>query len=182
MAVSKVEVVVLGLLAEESMHGYDLIERARERGMGCWAEVGKASIYQALHRLERAGAIVGRSQEGPEGPDRRVYRISGTGRRRLRAGLAERFETLAPYETDGGLALGFVHLLPAADARRAVDARERAIRALLDAVAAERAGMADAGGAGWTVADAMLDRQAALAKAELTWIKGFRSALGRLRR
>ncbi|HEY7667342.1 MAG TPA: helix-turn-helix transcriptional regulator [Actinomycetota bacterium] len=182
MAVSKVEVVVLGLLAEEPMHGYDVIERARARGMGSWAEVGKASVYQALHRLERAGAISGRAQEGAEGPDRRVYRITGTGRRRLRTGLAERFERLAPYETDGGLALGFVHLLPAADARRAVDARERAVRDLLDAVTSERARATDDRGAGRAVADAMLDRQAALADAELTWIKGFRSSVGKLRR
>jgi DNA-binding PadR family transcriptional regulator len=182
MAASKVEVVVLGLLAEGPMHGYDLLERARTRGMGSWAEVGKASIYQALHRLERAGAIAGRAQEGPEGPDRRVYRITGAGRRRLRAGLDERFDALAPYETDGGLALGFLHLLPAADARRALDARERAVRDLLDTVGVERARATDDRAAGRAVADAMLERQAALATAELGWIRGFRSSLAKLRR
>jgi DNA-binding PadR family transcriptional regulator len=182
MAVSKVEVVVLGLLAEGPMHGYDLLERARTRGMGSWAEVGKASIYQALHRLEGAGAVSGRAQEGPEGPDRRVYRITGVGRRRLRAGLDERFEALAPYETDGGLALGFVHLLPAADARRALDARERAVRDLLDTVGVERSRGAHDRGPGAVVSDAMLERQAVLAAAELGWIKGFRSSLAKLRR
>jgi DNA-binding PadR family transcriptional regulator len=182
MAVSKVEVIVLGLLAEGPMHGYDLLERARTRGMGSWAEVGKASIYQALHRLERSGAILGRAQEGPEGPDRRVFRITGAGRRRLRAGLDERFGTPAPYETDGGLALGFVHLLPAAEARRALDARERAVRDLLDAIELERARATEDRAAGRAVADAMLERQAALAAAELAWMKGFRSSLARLRR
>jgi DNA-binding PadR family transcriptional regulator len=182
MAVSKVEVVVLGLLAEAPMHGYDLLERARARGMGSWAEVGKASVYQALHRLERVGAIAGRAQEGPEGPDRRVYRITGAGRRRLRAGLDERFGTLAPYGSEGGLALGFVHLLPAADARRALDAREAAVRDLLDTVELERARAADDRGAARVVADAMLDRQAALATAELGWITTFRSSLAKLRR
>jgi len=43
--VSKVEVVVLGLLAEEPQYGYDLLERFRSRGMGFWVEVGKASVY-----------------------------------------------------------------------------------------------------------------------------------------
>jgi len=182
MSVSKVEVVVLGLLAEGPMHGYDLLERARARGMGSWSEVGKASVYQALHRLERAGAITGRAQDGPEGPDRRVYRITGPGRRRLRAGLDERFDALAPYETDGGLALGFVHLLPAADARRAVDVRERAVMDLLDTIGLERARSADDRAAGRVVADAMLERQAALAAAELAWIKGFRTSLAKVRR
>ena len=55
MAVSKVEVVVLGLLAEEPLYGYELLERFRARSMGFWVEVGKASVYQVLRRLEREG-------------------------------------------------------------------------------------------------------------------------------
>ena len=84
--VPKVEVVVLGLLAEEPMHGYDLLERFRARSMGFWVEVGKASVYQTLHRLEARGLITGRSQDGREGPDRRVYRITRAGRSRLARG------------------------------------------------------------------------------------------------
>ena len=134
LATSKVEVVVLGLLAEEPLYGYDLLERFRSRSMGFWVEVGKASVYQTLRRLERDGSIGGRSQDGPEGPDRRVYRITRAGRERLKRGLAERAASLEPYETDGGLALGFIHLLPAADARTVVDEREAAVRDLLDAL------------------------------------------------
>jgi DNA-binding PadR family transcriptional regulator len=182
MVVSKVEVVVLGLLAEEPMYGYDLLERFRTRSMGFWVEVGKASVYQVLRRLERDGLISGRSQDGPEGPDRRVYRITRAGRDRLNAGLAQRFGTLEPYETGAGVALGFVHLLSATEARKAADARETAVRDLLDAVKTERSRTAADRGAGRTVSTAMLDRQETLAKAELAWIKGFRADLGRIRR
>ena len=83
---SKVEVVVLGRLAEEPLYGYDLLERFRTRSMGLWVEIGKASVYQVLRRLERDGSVVGRSQDGPEGPDRRVYRITRAGRDRLEEG------------------------------------------------------------------------------------------------
>ena len=109
MTVSKVEVVVLGLLADEPMHGYDLLERFRTRSMGFWVEVGKASVYQVLKRLEREGSIAGKTQEGTDGPDRRVYRLTRQGRQRLSTGLAERWSALAPYETDAGVALGFAH-------------------------------------------------------------------------
>lgn len=182
MNVSKVEVVVLGLLAEEPMYGYDLLERFRTRSMGFWVEVGKASVYQVLRRLERDGLISGRSQDGPEGPDRRVYRITRAGRDRLNSGLSERFGALEPYETGAGVALGFVHLLTATGARKAADTRETAVRDLLDAVKTERSRMGADRGAGRTVSTAMLDRQEALAKAELAWIKGFRTDLGRIRR
>jgi DNA-binding PadR family transcriptional regulator len=182
LATSKVEVVVLGLLAEEPLYGYDLLERFRTRSMGFWVEIGKASVYQALRRLERDGLISGRSQDGPEGPDRRVYRISKAGRDRLRVGLSERIASLEPYETDGGLALGFAHLLSASDARKAVDARETAVHDLLDAIKTERARVSADKGTGRVVSTAMLQRQESLAKAELAWIKGFRSDLGRIRR
>jgi DNA-binding PadR family transcriptional regulator len=182
LTASKVEIVVLGLLAEEPLYGYDLLERFRSRSMGFWVEVGKASVYQTLRRLERDGSIGGRSQEGLEGPTRRVYRITRAGRERLSRGLSERAATLEPYETDGGLALGFLHLLPASDARTVVDARETSVRDLLDALKTERARASADKGAGRSVSTAMLDRQTAFAKAELAWIKTFRAELGKIRR
>jgi DNA-binding PadR family transcriptional regulator len=180
--VPKVEVVVLGLLAEEPMHGYDLLERFRARSMGFWVEVGKASVYQTLHRLEARGLIAGRSHVGREGPDRRVYRITRSGRARLGEGLAGRFGKLAPYETDAGLALGFSDRLSAPQAKEAIAARELALRDLLDALAAERERTAGQGGPARVLSDAMLDRQRALAEAELAWLARFRSSSGRIRR
>ncbi len=105
--------------------------------MGFWVEVGKASVYQALKRLEREGSITGKAQEGSEGPDRRIFRITRAGRDRLRRGLTERFASLQPYETDAGLAMGFAQLLSATDARKAGEARERSVRDLLEALNTE---------------------------------------------
>ena len=130
--VPKVDVVVLGLLAEEPLYGYELLDRFGERAMDLWVEIGRASVYQALGRLEDGGFVTGRAQEGREGPDRRVFRIARGGRERLRAGLLERFA--ATDEQEAALALGFAHLLSSTEARRAVDARESAVRDLLDAI------------------------------------------------
>jgi DNA-binding PadR family transcriptional regulator len=182
MAVSKVEVVVLGLLAEEPLYGYGVLDRFRERSMGFWTEVGRASVYQALRRMESDGVVTGKAQEGTEGPDRRVFRITKAGRDRLRAGLAERLADPAPYETDAGLAMGFAHLLSVAEARKAVDERELGVRDLLDAIKTERARTSADRGPGRTVANGMLDRQESLAKAELTWLGTFRTQLAKVRR
>jgi DNA-binding PadR family transcriptional regulator len=182
MPVSKVEVVVLGLLAEEPLYGYGVLERFRARSMGFWAEVGRASVYQALRRMESEGLVTGREQEGSEGPDRRVFRITKTGRDRLRAGLADRASELSPYETDACLALGFAHLQSATEVRRAIDARELAVRDLLDAIRTERARTSGDRGAGRLIANAMLDRQEGLAKAELAWLGRFRSGSTKARR
>jgi len=181
MHASKVEVVVLGLLAEEPLYGYDLLERFRTRSMGFWVEVGKASVYQTLRRLEEHALASGRPEEGTEGPDRRVYRITAAGRARLRAGLRERVADARPYETDAALALGFVHLLPLDDARRAVGEREMALYEWRSTIAGERERASSAPGAAGAVALRMLELQDALAETEQRWLQAFGDDLPKLR-
>ena len=171
MLVSKVDVIVLGLLDEEPLYGYDLLDRFRERSMGFWVEIGRASVYQALHRLERDGFVTGREHDGRTAPDRRVFRITKAGKARLREGLGERFGDLRPYETEAGTALAFLGSLSPSAARGALDAREAGLHDLLAAIRDERA-RTGRGGAG-----AMLDRQEALARAELAWLRNARPKL-----
>ena len=179
---TKVEVAVLGLLAEQPMHGYDLLERFRARSMGFWTELSRASVYQVLKRLERDGLVAGRAQEGREGPDRRVFRITKAGRARLAEGAVETAGALAPVETPAGVALGVAHSLPASAARAAADGRERSLRDLLDGVRTELDRTRDLRDPGRAVSTAMLELQASLAEAELAWLKAFRAASGRVRR
>jgi DNA-binding PadR family transcriptional regulator len=186
-SVPKLDVVVLGLLSDGPLYGYDLLERFRARSMGFWTDVSKASVYQVLKRLERNGSVAGKAQEGTRGPDRRVYSITKAGRERSRVGLAERFGALTPYETEAGIALGFADLLTPAEARRAVDARERGIRDFLDAVNTELERSAGRSGSrrettGRAISIAMLRRQLTLAEAELDWLTAFRSTLTKGRR
>jgi DNA-binding PadR family transcriptional regulator len=176
---SKVEVVVLGLLDEGPVHGYDLLERFRDRSMGFWVEIGKASVYQTLQRLERGGFVAGRAQKGPEGPDRRVFRITAAGRRRLREAAAELAKEVTPLEEGAGAALGVANALPPAGARAIVDARERALGDRLERISAERARRVSGHGQADAISEAMLDRQQALAEAELEWSRSFRKALGK---
>lgn len=180
MTVSKVDVAVLGCLAESPRHGYELLEVMRARHMDRWADVGKASVYQGLRRLERAGLIAGRAQEGAAAPDRRVYRITKSGQARLSEGLEERFADPGPFESAAGVAMGFLHLLPPTARRRALQARARALQALVEDVAARRDGLAGDAGAS-AVARSMLDRQVVLAQAELAWLTRSKVPLSRLR-
>jgi DNA-binding PadR family transcriptional regulator len=181
MTVPKVEVVVLGLLAEGPCYGYELLERARDRSLPFWAEVGKASVYQALRRLEAQRRIAGRAQEGTDGPDRRVYRLTPAGRQRLREGLFERFGDDGPYEVVADLAMGFAHLLSAPETRRGLEQRVSALEGRRAAIAEERSRVVDAQGPGRAMALRLLDQQDALAETELAWLAVVGRDLGRLR-
>ncbi|HWC70275.1 MAG TPA: PadR family transcriptional regulator [Actinomycetota bacterium] len=169
-------------MAERPMHGYELLERFRVRGMGLWAELSRASTYQVLKRLERRGLVAGKTQEGLEGPDRRVFRITRSGRDHLIEGIAELARAATPGGADAGVALAFAHVLPAATAKATTDVRERTVRALLDAVRGELDRTASSHDLGRAVSTAMLHRQEALAEAELAWLKSYRAALGKVRR
>ncbi len=174
MRISRVEVVVLGLLAEGPAHGYELLERLRERAMGLWAGVGRASVYQTLRRLEREGAVAGREQEGDEGPERRVYRITSTGRARLRAGLRE-------WAREAPEPLGFLHLVSPDEARRVLAERADGLARRRSEIAAGRERLARAAGPAGRLAARMLELEDARAAAEQAWLEGLREQIPRLR-
>jgi len=88
---------VLALLAEEPMHGYQIIQEIDRRSGGSW-KPSPGSVYPTLQQLEDEGLVRAEEQEG-----RRVYRLTEEGQR-VAADRAEEFATLwegvAPSEDD----------------------------------------------------------------------------------
>jgi DNA-binding PadR family transcriptional regulator len=65
---------ILRVLADESMHGYQLMQAIADRTGGRW-HPSAGSIYPNLQQLEDEGLISGRDQDG-----RRVYALTDAGR------------------------------------------------------------------------------------------------------
>jgi DNA-binding PadR family transcriptional regulator len=79
-----VEPVVLRLLAERRMYGYEIIKVVNERTKGslAWKE---GTLYPCLHRMESSGLIKGEWQEaGIGGRQRKYYALSAKGRALLK--------------------------------------------------------------------------------------------------
>lgn len=77
--------IILSLLREESMYGYQMVKKvnARTNGLLEWKE---GTLYPALHRLEGAGLIVSRWDVAggkDAGRQRKYYSITPKGRREL---------------------------------------------------------------------------------------------------
>lgn len=77
--------LLLHLLAEQPMYGFELAERLRV-GTGGVLAFKEGTLYPALHRLEAEGLVESFWQASPAGPRRRYYRLTHSGR----AALAER--------------------------------------------------------------------------------------------
>lgn len=83
------DLVVLSLLVERPMHGYELWTELERRQVEKWASITKAHVYYSLRKLAAGGHIVP-AADGDDslGPERRVYRPGDTGRRLLANTLA----------------------------------------------------------------------------------------------
>jgi PadR family transcriptional regulator PadR len=73
---------VLALLARKERYGFDLVRSlAAVDGM----VTSEGTIYPLLSRLRRDGLVESSWEESPNGPPRRYYRLTDTGRASLRA-------------------------------------------------------------------------------------------------
>ncbi len=82
--VSRVELMVLGVLAEGEAHGYQLYRHLDDQGFLRWSRVSKVAVYKALAKLEREGYLVSRTGREGNAPERKVYAITAQGEERLR--------------------------------------------------------------------------------------------------
>ena len=77
---------MLGLLAEEPLHGYELKARFEAMLGGSW-EVNIGQVYATLQRLERDGLVRAVGTRGDRG--KLAYKLSDQGRSALDAWLAQ---------------------------------------------------------------------------------------------
>jgi DNA-binding PadR family transcriptional regulator len=77
---------ILGLLAEEPLHGYQMKSRFETLLGRAW-EVNIGQVYSTLQRLERDGLIEAIGERGDRG--KLAYQITEPGRRQLEAWLTE---------------------------------------------------------------------------------------------
>jgi len=78
------DLVILSLLAERPMHGYEVNATLEDRKIREWAPVSRPQIYYSLDKLTRLGLIRMGADESPAaGPERRVFETTAQGRDRL---------------------------------------------------------------------------------------------------
>jgi DNA-binding PadR family transcriptional regulator len=74
------DLVLLSLLAEKPMHGYQANAELERRQIRDWAAISRPQVYYSMDKLSRAGLI--RQCESPdpaEGPERQVFRTTKRG-------------------------------------------------------------------------------------------------------
>jgi len=67
------DLVVLSLLAEQPMHGYQLVRELERREVRDWAGISRPQVYYSLRKLLRAHLVRPVRGGRSAGPERRVY-------------------------------------------------------------------------------------------------------------
>ncbi len=78
MKLSLSEQLLLGLLAEQPRHGYEIENVIAERGMREWTSIGFSSIYYLLDQLKKKKLADAQNKDGPP-QSRRLFRITKRG-------------------------------------------------------------------------------------------------------
>ena len=78
----------MGLLAQEVLSGYDLMQRMKGRVGNFW-RAGHSQIYPELSRLEEAGHVTHNVVRQTDRPDKKVYEITSRGLEALKEWVTE---------------------------------------------------------------------------------------------
>lgn len=157
------ELVILGLLASEDMHGYQL-NAYLDRQMAFCIDLKRPTVYYALEKLCRAGYVAEERERAGNRPERRTYRITSAGRdyfiELLRRNLAAYH---APHYSDD-IGVIFQHHLSAAEVAAHMQTKRAAVVERREAFHLLRARMPD------DRHRAVIDHHLLHLDAELRWI------------
>jgi DNA-binding PadR family transcriptional regulator len=166
------ELAVLGLLKERSIHGYQLSRELGDSLGGLW-RVSYGSLYPTLRRLERDGAI--ESEAGDERGARRkkVYRITPKGEQVFLELLQETPQDTQTEDARFRMRLAFFRYLPPETRIRLLERRRQALQRRLSTLAeSQRAGRGDAD----DYARALIEHNRSVTESDITWLESLIAA------
>ena len=172
LALTTPDLVVLSLLAERPMHGYEVNAELQRRHARDWVAISRPQIYYSLEKLRSHGLLTDVANVGPaRGAERSVLKTSSRGRSALMTALTRREWT---NERSRPLFLTWLALSwpsPSAAIKRQI---QRRMRFLESAVAREQETLRDVlreVGHPYHEAVWMIRLTISLFKTELRWLR-----------
>jgi DNA-binding PadR family transcriptional regulator len=155
------ELLLLGLLHQEEMHGYQLHDIIESYLDAC-VDLKKSTAYYLLDRLAQEGLVSQSEERVGNRPRRRVYRLTPAGEARFQELLRENLAGYLPAVFGSMVGLAFLDQVDPAEAGQLLQQRRAALAAALDKA---RATPAHPGSMQY-----IIDHQVAHLEAELAWL------------
>lgn len=120
------ELLLLGLLRQEEMHGYRLIEFV-ERTLTTCTDLKKATAYFLLDKMVKQGWITQHQEQEGNRPPRRIYRITTEGETQFQQLLRENLARHLRPTFAGDVGLAFLDQLRPEEAVELLHKRRQAL-------------------------------------------------------
>ncbi|MFB6713233.1 MULTISPECIES: PadR family transcriptional regulator [unclassified Streptomyces] len=166
---------VMVLLAERSMHPYEIAQTLRRRGKEHSVKINFGSLYTVVQNLEKHGyvEVAGVQRQGNR-PERTLYGITGAGRAEMLDWLSDLLAVPAAEYPVFETALSLLPVLPPEDVAELMETREAALAVR---AAALRGVLGQLGEKLPRVFVVETEYQLHMIDAQLEWIKSFHTEL-----
>jgi DNA-binding PadR family transcriptional regulator len=176
-SLTKADLIVLSLLAEKPMNGYELIGEYERQEVADWASVSKAQVYYAIQKLEELALIAPGIQQSAAGSrERTIYRPTKEGSQELRKSLVKDDWVTARVAQPFSTWLGLSIHLSAAEKAGVLRAREKFLQAEIAREQASLAYIKTLSSARAKVGYEIVKLVLRQFEAELEWIRGMLKA------
>src|SRR5213593_299578 len=166
------ELAILGLLKERALHGYQLSKRLADT-LGAFWKVSYGSLYPALKRLEREGAVESVFPRDEVGRRKNVYRVTEKGEKLFYELLQEAGQE-SWEENRFRVRLAFFKYLAPETRLRLLERRRAYLEERLQTI---RASLATPGGAAFdTYTLSLMQHGRDTTEQDIAWLNGLISA------
>ena len=109
------DLLVLSLLLERPMHGYEISQAIKAGEIEVWFEISTAAVYYSLNKLRRGGMIAEARSRGNIG-EKTIYHVTEQGREQFFASAEALLDSQEPIRTEYDLGIFILNRLPQARA------------------------------------------------------------------
>jgi len=136
-AATKTDLLLMGLLLDRPIHGYELYQTIQGEGIDGWFSISAAGVYYSLRKLHEHGLVVESRQRRGGSASKSIYRLTASGRsafmQAMEAELASQEEPSLNYD----LAIYLLNRVPMGRALPPLERREAFLAQRAKAVQAE---------------------------------------------
>lgn len=116
------ELLLLGLLRHNQMHGYQLHEFINNNLASC-SDLKKPTAYHLLDKMEKYGWLISSADDDSSRPTRKIYQITAEGETNFQRLLRDNLSSYAGATFSNNIGLAFMDALSGEEIRKLLEER-----------------------------------------------------------
>jgi len=132
---TRYKLVILGLINERPMYGYQINQEIKRRSLDIWANIKIVSIYNNLTTLKKEGLITEKREKVGKMPIRKVHSITAKGKKKLSKLIKQGLSEIVEHDNIlFMLSVGFMANISKEEALGSLKERRKGIEPILSEV------------------------------------------------